>query len=39
MEEDEIINNDADDNGDDWDSWDDDQPTEAQEWHDYDPEC
>ena len=39
MEEDEIINNDAEDNGDDWDVWDDGQPTEAQEWRDYDPDC
>lgn len=39
MEEDEIINNDAEDNGDDWDGYDDGQPTEAQEWRDYDPDC
>jgi hypothetical protein len=39
MEEDEIIINEADDNCDDQDDWDDGQPTEAQEWHDYDSEC
>jgi hypothetical protein len=39
MEEDEIIINEADDNRDNQNGWDDGQPTEAQEWNDYDPEC
>jgi hypothetical protein len=39
MEEDEIIINEADDNRDNQDDSDDGQPTEAQEWNDYDSEC
>ena len=36
MEEDEIKIEDTEADGDDWD---DGQPTEAQEWNDYDSEC
>jgi len=39
MEEDEIEIEDTEADGGDWDGWDDGQPSEAQEWHDYDPEC
>lgn len=39
MEEDEIKIEDTEADGGDWDGWDDRQPSEAQEWHDYDPEC
>ena len=36
MEEDEIL---VEDNELENDDWDDGQPTEAQEWLDYDPDC
>jgi hypothetical protein len=39
MEEDETKIEDTEADGDDWDDLDDGQPTEAQEWHDYDSEC
>jgi len=39
MEEDEIEIQVENEDGDDWDGWDDGQPSETQEWHDYDPEC
>ena len=39
MEEDEIEIQVENEDGDDWDVWDDGQPSEAQEWHDYDQDC
>ena len=39
MEEDEIKIEDIEADDDDLDGWDDGQPSEAQEWHDYDQDC